>query len=110
MISAWPVIGQKAGRLQPQKVKMAMPMRTGKTGHSRWDEIQARHFNRLARSLPDPDLWSKMLDTARSVPMAIAAVEKLRPADLKQSVWTLITGGIARKAQQFLRDAESLSD
>lgn len=109
VISAWPVIGKKARQLQPQKVKMAMAMRTGKRGHYNWDEIQPRHFRELARTLPDPELWSKMLDTARSVPAAIAAVEKLCPTDLKESVWTHITDGLAKKAEQFLRDAESLS-
>ena len=110
VLSAWPVIGKKSRQLQPQKVKMAMAMRTGNRGHYKWDEIQPRHFKALAQSLPDPDLWSKMNDTARLVPTAIAAVEQQLPSDLKQSVWTSVTDGLARKAEQFLRGAESLRD
>lgn len=110
VLSAWPVIGKKARALQPQKVKMAMAMRSGCRAHYRWNEIQPRHFKALAQSLPDPDLWSKMIDTARSVPAAIASVEKRLPSDLKPYVWTRITDGLAKKAEQFLRSAESLTD
>jgi hypothetical protein len=96
--------------MQPQKVKMAMAMRTGNRPHYRCNEIQPRHFKALTNSLPDPKLWSMMLDTARSVPEAIASVSKRLPPDLKESVWTSITEGFARKAEEFLRAAENLRD
>ena len=108
VLSAWPVIGTKARQLQPQKVKMAMSMRTGKRPHYRWNEIQPRHFQALAQSLPDPDLWSAMLAMARSVPQIIASVGKRLPADLKEHVWTRITQGFAKKAEEFLRQGEKL--
>ena len=110
LLSAWPVIGNKARQLQPQKVRMAMAMRTRNRSHYKWHEIQPRHFKALAQSLPDPDLWQTMLDMARSVPEAIASVEKRLPADFKESVWTLITKGFAKKAEEFLRVAETLDD
>jgi serine/threonine-protein kinase HipA len=110
LLSAWPVIGNKARQLQPQKVKMAMAMRSGNRPHYRWNEIQPRHFKALAESLSDPKLWSMMLDTARSVPEAIASVSKRLPPDLKESVWTSVTEGFARKAEEFLRTAENLRD
>jgi hypothetical protein len=87
---------------------MAMAMRTGNRPHYRWNEIQPRHFKVLAQSLPDPDLWPKMLDTARSVPEAIASVKRRLPPDLKESVWTSVTDGFAKKAEEFLRGAEKL--
>jgi serine/threonine-protein kinase HipA len=108
VLSAWPVIGNKARQLQPQKVKMAMAMRTGNRPHYRWNETQPRHFQALAQSLPDPDLWSAMLDIAKSVPEAIASVKKRLPADFRESVWTSITKGFARKAEEFLHEAEKL--
>lgn len=107
LLSAWPVIGKKARQLQPQKIKMAMAMRTGNRPHYRWNEIQPRHFKALAQSLPDPKLWSAMLETARSVPEAIASVSKRLPPDLKESVWISVTKGLARKAEEFLRAAEN---
>ena len=110
LLSAWPVIGNKARQLQPQKVKMAMAMRTGNRPHYRWNEIQPRHFKALAESLSDPNLWSVMLDTARAVPEAITSVSKRLPPDLKESVWTSVTEGFARKAEEFLRAAENLRD
>ena len=51
-----------------------------------------------------------MLDTARSVPEAIATVSKRLPLDLKESVWTSVTEGFARKAEEFLRAAENPRD
>ena len=110
LLSAWPVIGNKARQLQPQKVRMAMAMRTGSRPHYKWHEIQPRHFRALAQSLPDPNLWPTMLDMASSVPKAIAAVKKRLPADFRESVWTHITKGFAKKAEEFFRAAEKLND
>jgi serine/threonine-protein kinase HipA len=110
LLSAWPFIGNKARQLQPQKVRMAMAMRTGNRPHYKWDEIQPRHFKALAQSPPDPNLWQTMLDMARAVPNAIASVEKRAPRDIKEYVWTRITQGCAKKAEEFLRGAEKLHD
>ena len=95
----------KTRQLQPQKVKMAMAVRTGSRPHYRWNEIQPHHFKALAESLSDPKLWSMMLDTARAAPEAIASVSKRLPPDLKESVWTCVTEGFARKAGQFFQAA-----
>jgi serine/threonine-protein kinase HipA len=108
LLSAWPIIGNKARQLQPRKIRMAMAMRTGNRPHYKWGEIQPRHFKVLALSLPDPNLWPTMLGMARSVPEVIAAVRKRLPADFKESVWTRITKGFAKKAQEFLSAAEKL--
>lgn len=110
LLSAWPVIGNKARQLQPQKVRMAMALRTGNRPHYRWGEIQPRHFKTLAQSLPDPDLWPTMLGLARSVPEAIESVKKRLPADFKEAVWASITKGSAKKAEEFLAAAEKLPD
>jgi serine/threonine-protein kinase HipA len=108
LLSAWPVIGTKARQLSPQKTRMAMAMRTGNRPHYKWNEIQPRHFKALAASLPDSDLWPTMLRMATSVPEAITSVEKRLPADFKESVWTSITKGLAKKAAEFLGAVETL--
>jgi serine/threonine-protein kinase HipA len=108
LLSAWPVIGTKARQLSPQKARMAMAMRTGNRPHYKWNEIQPRHFKALAQSLPDPDLWPTMLRMATSVPEAIASVKQRLPADFKESVWTSITKGFAKKAKEFLGAVETL--
>lgn len=110
VISAWPVIGPKARQLQPQKVRMAMAMRTGSRPHYKWGEIQPRHFKALAEQLPDPKLWTVMLGMTRSIPDVIATVKKRLPEDFKESVWTSITKGVAKKALEFLAVAEKLED
>lgn len=110
VISAWPVIGTKAHQLQPQKVRMAMAMRTGSRPHYKWEEIQPRHFRAFAEQLPDPNLWALMIGMARSVPEAIAAAKKRLPKDFKESVWTSITNGVAKKADEFLTAAEKLEN
>lgn len=110
VISAWPVIGAKARQLQPQKVRMAMAMRTGSRPHYKWAEIQPRHFKALAEQLPDPNLWTVMLGMTRSIPDILATVKKRLPEDFKESVWTSITKGVAKKALEFLAVAENLED
>lgn len=110
VISAWPVMGSKARQLQPQEVRMAMAMRTGSRPHYKWGEIQPRHFKALANQLPDPSLWAAMLNLARSVPDAIAKVKKQLPEEFKESVWTSIAKGVARKADEFLAVAETFED
>jgi hypothetical protein len=89
---------------------MAIALRTGSRSHYRWNEIQPRHFQSLAQSLPDPNLWTAMLELARSVPKATASVQKRLPRDFKETVWTAITGGFEKKAEEFLRVAEKLRD
>lgn len=110
VISAWPVIGSKARQLQPQKVRMAMAMRTGSRPHYKWNEIQPRHFKMLADRLPNSNLWTAMLNMARSIPHAIDTVKKQLPEDFKEAVWTSITRGVAKKADEFLGVAETLED
>lgn len=73
-------------------------------------EIHPRHFEALAQSLPDPNLWPTMLGMAGSVPDVIAAVRKRLPADFKESVWTGMTKGLAKKAREFLSVGEKLED
>jgi hypothetical protein len=51
-----------------------------------------------------------MLNAARSVPETIASVGKRLPLDLKESVWTSVTEGFARKAEEFLLATENLRD
>jgi hypothetical protein len=48
-----------------------------------------------------------MKATAKAVPHAIASVEKKLPRDFKESTWTAVTQGFARKAKEFLGDAET---
>ena len=108
VLSAWPVMGNKARQLPPQKVRMAMALRTGTRPHYKWDEIQPRHFKTLADQLPAPDAWAGMMATAQAVPEAIARVEKRLPPDFKEAVWNTITQGVARKAKDFLREAGTL--
>lgn len=108
VISAWPIIGSKARQLPAQKVRMAMAMRAGTRAHYKWQEIQARHFHALAEQLPDPNLWATMLGMVRIVPDAIAAVKKRLPRDFKESVWTSITRGVTRQADEFLAAAQGL--
>lgn len=87
-----------------------MAMRSETQPHYKWVEIQPRHFKALAKSLPDPQLWPAMLELAQLMPQAIASVKKRLPADFKESAWTAITKGVAKKAEEFLRVAEKLHD
>ncbi|OVZ55301.1 toxin HipA [Pigmentiphaga sp. NML080357] len=70
VLSAWPVIGKGAGRLDYKKLKLAMALR-GKSKHYKLDEIQRRHFDSTARACgygPGmQDLVEEILARAESV-------------------------------------------
>jgi serine/threonine-protein kinase HipA len=102
VLSAWPVIGHGANKLALNKVKLAMALRGGGRPHYRLLEIQPRHFESLAASLGDPDVWPAMIRLAEDVPRAIEHVEAKLADDFPLSVWTGVTSGAKRQAAAFL--------
>jgi serine/threonine-protein kinase HipA len=105
VLSAWPVIGRGADRVALKKAKLAMALRGSGRPHYKLVEIQPRHFEALATSLGDPELWPAMTALAADVPRAIECVEATLPDDFASSVWTSLTTGLTRQAAAFLKAA-----
>lgn len=49
ILSAFPVLGEKAGQLSPHKVKMAMAVEGDRRRHYHWDSILRRHWQSTAK-------------------------------------------------------------
>jgi serine/threonine-protein kinase HipA len=101
VLSAYPVMGQGAGRLPPQAVTMAMAV-WGKQRHYRWSEIRLRHWLATARdcglATEAPGVIQELIDRT---PGAIAEVEATLPRDLPASVSEPILAGAASAARRL---------
>jgi len=104
VLSAYPVLGNGADKLSPQKVRMAMAM-TGQNRHYRWQEILPRHFIETGRQCGLSDDVSILIQTlAEAAPAVIRNVESAIPAGFPESVSQPILTGLAaaaRKLQNF---------
>lgn len=106
VLSAWPVIGPRSGQLARQKVKLAMAVRGTSGAHYKLLEIQPRHWQALADTVPEANAWPAMLALAGEVQSAIDRVERMLPKDFAEPVWTAVTGGMRKQASAFLKGAQ----
>jgi len=100
VLSAWPVIGQGANSLSPQKARLAMGLRA-RNMHYRLREIRARHYRELAEKSGVPAVWDKMQELINNVPPSLAAVEKRLAPDFPRILWERISNGMLTQAGAF---------
>jgi len=100
VLSAWPVIGQGANSLSPQKARLAMGLRA-RNMHYRLREIRARHYRELAEKSGVPAVWDKMQELINNVPPSLAAVEKRLAPDFPRILWERISNGMLSQAGVF---------
>ena len=103
VLSAWPVIGQGANSLSPQKARLAMGLRA-KNMHYRLREIRARHYRELAEKSGVPAVWDKMRELINNVPPSLAAVEKRLAPDFPRILWERISNGMLSQADAFKKE------
>jgi serine/threonine-protein kinase HipA len=101
VLSAWPIIGRGPNQLPYQRAKLAMALR-GQSAHYRLNEIDVRHWQRLATSC-GPDVFDRMTATVEQVDDALQAVERRLPAGFPDNVWSRVAEGMRRHAAQFFR-------
>jgi serine/threonine-protein kinase HipA len=79
VLSAYPVIGKRAGKIQAQKARMAMAV-WGRNRHYRWSEIRREHFLKTASDCKVPAADGLIDELVERTPAAIdKAGEKLPP-------------------------------
>lgn len=100
VLSAWPFIGHGPRKLPLQDVKLAMALR-GRRPHYLLREIQPRHFERLAGSLGDPEVWPAMQEMVERVPEALARVGKRLPDEFPARLWDRIARGVSDQRNRF---------
>jgi len=103
VLSAWPIIGQGANSLSPQKARLAMGLRA-RNMHYRLSEIRARHYRELAEKSGVPAVWDKMRELINNVPPSLAAVEKRLAPDFPRILWERISNGMLSQAGAFKKE------
>lgn len=104
VLSAWPVIGQGANSLSPQKARLAMGLRA-RNMHYRLSEIRARHYRELVEKSGVPTVWDKMLALIEHVPPSLAEVEKRLAPDFPRMLWERISNGVLSQASTFKNES-----
>ncbi len=98
VLSAYPVMGGRAGQLAPKKVAMAMAV-WGRNRHYRWAEMKRTHFERTARDCRLPDAARVVDELLARVEPAIEDVSKELPARFPDSVSGPVFSGLERAAR-----------
>jgi serine/threonine-protein kinase HipA len=99
VLSAFPVLGRRAGKLSPDKVKMAMAVE-GKNRHYVWTTIRRRHWEETARRCGLGAFWPRIVDELlERTPAALAAVRSELPANFPDPVADPILKGLAASAR-----------
>ena len=101
VLSAWPIIGRGPNQLPYQRAKLAMALR-GHNAHYRLNEINLRHWERLAASC-GPGVFDRMTAMVERVNDALQVVERRLPAGFPNNVWSRVAEGMRQHAAQFLR-------
>jgi serine/threonine-protein kinase HipA len=100
ILSAWPVIGKGANRLQRQRAKLAMAVHS-KNVHYLIDEIQVRHWQTVALQSGVEGAWESMRALVAQVGAALEKVEGELPDSFPAQVWTSIRDGMLAQQRRF---------
>lgn len=104
VMSAYPILGESANRLAPQKARMAMAV-TGKNRHYKWREIQPRHWLTTAaavglESTVEEDLHSLVSEA----PRVVDSVSRLLPDRFPDSVATPVFEGLLQLSDRLAEE------
>jgi serine/threonine-protein kinase HipA len=101
ILSAWPIMGDGANNVRPQRAKLAMALRSRNT-HYRLADIQTRHWRTLARQSGVADAFAVMVQLVEHVTTALALVEQELPPNFPERVWLSIKNGMLQHQRRFL--------
>ena len=102
VLSAYPVMGRKAGKIQVQKAKMAMAV-WGKNRHYRWSEIRREHFLKAASDCKLPDAAVIIDGLIEAAATAVDKVGSRLPAKFPLRVADPIFDGLRQAAKTLSR-------
>lgn len=101
MLSAYPVMGNGANQIAPQKARMAMAVR-GKNRHYNWSEIQRRHWTNTAKDCDlGPEADHVITELVDRTPAVLKQVSALLPDSFPTAVADPILQGLEKAAQQL---------
>lgn len=108
VLSAYPVIGNKAGMLAPQKLRMAMAVR-GENRHYRWSEFRRAHFVKTARDCGMREFDPVIDELVARTPAAIENVSAQLRDHVDARVADSIYEGLAGAARALARGGAAAS-
>ena len=100
VLSAYPVMGTKAGMIPPKKVAMAMAV-WGKNRHYRWAEIKRMHFEHTGKEIRVAQPGAMIDDIVAKTDAAIAAVKRELPDGFPGSVAGPIFDGLSKASRKL---------
>lgn len=101
VLSAWPLIGNGANQIPPQKVRLAQAW-LGKNKHYLAEGVQQQHFDMTALKCGlGGQARNVVEELVSAVPQAIADVAALLPAGFPQDVADGVLGGLQRSADRL---------
>lgn len=100
VLSAHPVMGDGAGRLATQKVKMAMAV-DGRNRHYKWAEIRREHFEQTAQGCRLPDAPVLIDELVAATPQAIAEVAANLPGGFPEGLAGAVFDGLTQAAEKL---------
>jgi serine/threonine-protein kinase HipA len=102
VLSAMPVLGAKAGRYSPRKVKMAMAVHGEKNRHYAWSQILRRHWLQTAKLCGLAARAEEQIGALiGQTPRVVAEVAHALPADFPQSIAGPVLEGLVESARRL---------
>ena len=100
VLSAWPIIGRGVNKIDWQKAKMAMAVRS-KNAHWKLSEIKARHWDAVARTTGLGSATPLLEEIAAQVSQVIENVNSQLPRGFPTNVQDPIFAGLRKAAGQL---------
>jgi serine/threonine-protein kinase HipA len=93
ILSAWPIVGKRAGQIHEKKLRMAMAIRS-KSPRWRYLDIQPRHWDVMGRRNGVTSAWYMVDEIIETAPIAIQRLKQKLPAQFPASLADSIFAGI----------------
>lgn len=98
VLSAYPMMGTRAGQLSPQKVRMAMAV-WKINRHYRWSEMRRAHFEHTAKACRIPHAAQLIDELVERTPQALQQVRQALPEKFPTAVARSILAGVQQAAK-----------
>ncbi len=100
VLSAWPLIGRGAGKLDVHKVRLAMAVRS-KSAHWKLNEIKARHWIETAKRCGIADMEAIIADVVSRTPAVIDRVQAAIPKGFPVPIADTILAGVRASSDRL---------
>lgn len=98
VLSAYPVMGTRAGQLSPHKVRMAMAVWKSNR-HYRWNEMRRAHFEHTAKACRIPQAAQLIDELIERTPQALQQTREALPQGFPTAVARPILAGVQQAAK-----------